>query len=263
MATNSVQALWRRRDLALTLASSEFKSRYRRLGLGVLWAVINPLVQSIVIAIVFSRLRGDTKLGDIPFVLYVMAGMMPWTFFANTLLGGTSTLTDSGQIIQRVSLPRASLPTATMLVNIYNFAFVLLTLVVMVAIMAWSHMGNAWMLPAVVLVQIGLMYGMILLTSSLQVRYRDVGQLVGAALLVWFWITPIVYPMDFVAGHPLVRAIIRANPLTGIVSAYRFALLDFPLDRVAALWSLGWTAFFLVVGWVVFRSREDTLADFL
>lgn len=265
MAMGSVQALWRRRDLVGALAGSEFKSRYRRLGLGVTWAVLNPLVQSLVIALVFSTLRAFGDLDGVPYVLFLMAGMMPWNFFVSTLTGGTNSLLESRQILQRVAMPRAALPTASLVVNLFNFAFMLGTLLVIVAIGAIERMTQIWMLPLAVALNVGLVYGMTLLTSSLQVRYRDVGQLVGAALLAWFWVTPIVYPITFepLTRHTLVQSVIRANPMTGIVSLYRAALLRFPVDWVAVGWSAGWAAFFLIVGWVVFSRREATVADFL
>lgn len=262
---SSVQALWRRRDLAVVLASSEFKSRYRRLGLGVIWAVLNPLVQSLLIALVFTvGLRGLSASVDVPFALFVLTGMMPWSFFAGALTGGTMSLTESGQIVQRVALPKAALPTASLMVAMANYAFVLATLLGIVAVWAFDRLDLVWTLPAVLVVHVALLYGMTLLTSSLQVRYRDVGQLVGAAVLAWFWVTPVIYPLSIVAeGHPLVASLIRANPMTGIVSGYRTALLDLPLDATAAWWSVGWAGFFVLAGWAVFRRREGTVADFL
>jgi ABC-type polysaccharide/polyol phosphate export permease len=245
----------------LALATTAFKGRYRRLGLGVLWAVINPLIQGLLIAAVFRYLV-HLDLG-FPFALFVLAGVMPWNFFVTALGTGTTSITDSGDIVQRVAVPRMAIPTAALLTNLFHFAFAVVTLLVLCAALAVGRMGQVWMLPAAILLQVGLLGGLTLLLSPLQVRYRDIGPAVGAASLAWFWATPIAYPLFVLHDAPALQAIVRANPMTGVVSLYRAALLHLPLDGWALLASAGWTVALLGVGWVVFSRRERTVADFI
>jgi ABC-type polysaccharide/polyol phosphate export permease len=258
---DSIQALWRRRDLVYALATSEFKGRYRRLGLGVLWAVINPLVQALLIAAVLRHLV-RFSIGP-PYALFVLTGIMPWTFFVSALTSGTSSILDSADIVQRVAVPRAALPTSSLLTNLLNFMFVIATLIVACVAFAVDRMALVWALPAAVALEIALVYGLTLLTSTLHVRYRDLGQLVTAGLLVWFWATPLVYPISILDNSPVLQAVVRANPMTGVLSLYRTSLLHIPLDGVAAAAAAGWTAVLLAVGWVVFSKREATVADFI
>ncbi len=262
---DSLQALWRRRDLVRTLASSSFKSRYRRLGLGVMWAVITPLIQGLLIAAVFTILGRADLAGPFPYALYVLTGIMPWQFFVSAMLGGSGSLLEAGQIVQRVRLPRAALPTAVVVANLYNLAFMLGVLLLLVGAFALERMGQLYLLPAAVALLILLPYGIALTFSTLQVRYRDIDPMLQAAVMAWFWVTPIIYPFFFdrLAEHPLVMNLIRANPMTGVVGLFRSAYVGLPVDLWATVSSVAWTAFFLVVGWRVFTRREATVADYL
>ena len=257
----SVQALWDRRDLVGALASSQFKGRYRRLGLGVAWAVINPIVQAVLIAVVFHYLV-RFKL-EFPYALLVLTGIMPWNFLVTAIAAGTTSVLDSASIVERVSLPRVALPTATIIVSLLNFAFMLATLLVITAVLAPGRLGWIWLLPPAVAIQVALLYGIVLVTSTLHVRYRDVGQLVQAATLAWFWATPVIYPMSVLGGRPLLEGLARANPMTGVISLYRAAFLHLPIDGWAVIGTLGWTVVFLVAGWRLFLRRESTIADFI
>ncbi|MFN2544485.1 MAG: ABC transporter permease [Actinomycetota bacterium] len=259
--SDGARTLWQRRDLVLALATSEFKGRYRRLGLGVLWAVLNPLVQGLLIAVVLHHLA-RFSLG-FPYALFVLAGIMPWNFFVSALTSGTTSILDSADIVQRVAVPRAAVPTASLLTNLFNFGFVLATLVAICAAFAPGRMSQVWLLPVCVALQVGLTYGLVLLISPLHVRYRDLGQLVSAATLAWFWATPVIYPISILHGVPALEALVRANPMTGVTSLYRTAVLHLPVDRWALAASIAWTAATLVAGWIVFARREATVADFI
>ena len=269
---SSLQALWRRRDLVRTLASSDFKARYRRLGLGVVWAVVTPLVQGLVIAAVFSLLRRGAgrelvpgEATSFPFALFVLTGIMPWQFFLSAMLGGSRSLLDAGQIVQRVRLPRAALPTATIAAQLYNLAFMLGVLLLIVAGFAFERLGRLWLLPAAVVLLVGLAYGIALTFATLQVRFRDLEPLMQAATIVWFWVTPIIYGLhEFgLSEHPAVQNLIRVNPMTGVVGLFRSAYLGLPVDAWATVSSAAWTLVLLVLGWRVFTRREATVADFL
>jgi ABC-type polysaccharide/polyol phosphate export permease len=198
-----------------------------------------------------------------PYALFVLAGIMPWNFFVTALTTGTTSILDSGDIVQRVAVPRAALPTANLMSNLFNFGFVLATLLIICAAFDIGRMSRVWILPAAVVLQVGLVYGLTLLTSALHVRYLDLGQLVMAGALAWFWLTPIVYPISILDGVPALQAAVRANPMTGVISLYRTALLHMPLDGWAVVGSIGWAAAMIAIGWAVFARREATVADFI
>lgn len=259
----SVQVLWQRRDLVSALATSEFKGRYRRLGLGVLWAVINPLVQGTLIAVVFGLLVPGRFSFGFPYALFVLAGIVPWSLFVTALVSGTGSVLDRGSIVDRVALPRRAFPAATLLTNLINSSFMFGTLFLIVAVLAPGRLGGIWLLPGAIVLQTGLIFGVTLLTSILVVRYRDVAQFVTAATTAWFWATPVAYPPSVLTGHRLLEPLVTANPMTGVVSLYRGAFLHLPVDGVAVLASLAWTVVLVMVGWVVFGSKEATIADHL
>lgn len=262
---NSLQALWRRRDLVHVLAVSDVKARYRRLGLGVVWAAVTPLFQGVVIAIVFSVVGRFSDVIPFPFALYVLTGVMPWQFFVSAMMGGTKSLLEAGSIVQRVALPRMALPTANVAANFYQLIFTLVALLVIVAAMRFDLLHQLYLLPAAVAMLVALAYGMALTFSTLLVRFRDLDPILQSATLAWFWITPIIYSLHDtrLEEHPVIQNIIRANPITGMVGLFRSAYLGMPVDGWATLATVGWTVFFLVVGWRVFSRREATIADFI
>jgi ABC-type polysaccharide/polyol phosphate export permease len=122
-----------------------------------------------------------------------------------------------------------------------------------------------YLLPVAVLLLLSLAYGIALALATLQVRYRDVDPLLQTAILAWFWVTPIIYPLNDprLVAHPLIQDLIRANPVTGVVGMFRSALVGLPVDAWATISTVGWTVLLLVLGWRVFTRREATVADFL
>jgi ABC-type polysaccharide/polyol phosphate export permease len=247
------------------LAASDFKSRHRRMGLGVVWAAVTPLFQGLVIAVVFSVVgRFDAGI-PFPFALYVLTGVMPWQFFTAAMMGGTKSLLESGSIVQRVAVPRLALPMATVAANLYNLVFTLVALLAIVAIFAFDRLGQIYLLPIAVTMLIGLALGMALTLCTILVRYRDLDPFLQTVIVAWFWVTPMIYRLDDsrLVHHPLIQNLIRANPITGMVGMFRAAYVGLPLDLWSTVSTAAWTVFFLVLGWRVFTRREATIADFI
>jgi ABC-type polysaccharide/polyol phosphate export permease len=262
---NSLQALWSRRDLVHVLAASDFKSRHRRFGLGVAWAAVTPLFQGAVIAVVFTAVGRFSEAIPFPYALYVLTGVMPWQFFSAAVVGGSRSVLDNGPIVLSRGMPRAALPTASVLANLYGLVFTLGALLLIVGVVRVDLLVQIYLLPVAVLLLLLLAYGIALALATLQVRFRDVDPLLQTAILAWFWVTPIIYPFNDprLAAHPLIQDLIRVNPVTGVVGMFRSAFVGLPVDAWATISTVGWTVLLLVVGWRVFTRREATVADFL
>jgi lipopolysaccharide transport system permease protein len=250
--------VWSSRQLIRVLARKDFFVRYRRASFGVVWAVALPLVQAAVLAIVLPRLvRFDTPGEYLPFVF---GGTTVWTFFAASVSTGTSSIVDGQSVSTRVYFPRVILPVVAVLANVFGFVP---ALAVLVAIMVGSgdvgaHL--AWLVPGTV-AAVALATALCAVLASLQVYFRDVRYLVQAALLVLFYVTPVIYPLDAVGS---LAPWIEVNPLTGVIELFRAGSVGAdPGWGTSVAWTAAWTVALAVVAVVMHRRYDRVFVDLL
>jgi len=208
----------RHREVLMALARKDFQTRYKRATLGVIWAVAVPVLQAAVMAVVFSKIvRFPASGGYAPFV---MVGIVAWTFFAGTLTVGAIAIVENASLTEKVWFPRALLPMVPALSNLVGFAISLAVVVLLLPLfdVGWG-VRLALLVPATALL-LAFTIALCLVLAALHVYFRDVKYLVAAALLVWMYVTPVIYPKDLPA---LARFtwLIDLNPLTGIVDFFR------------------------------------------
>lgn len=258
-----LRALWGYRGFVLGSVAREFQGRYLGSVLGAAWVVLNPLAMIIVYTVIFSevmkaRLAGvDSTFG---YSIYLCAGILTWGLFAEMLSRLQSIFIDSGNLLKKVNFPRICLPTIVVLSAFVNFliVFVLFLLFLLVS-------GNfpGWTLAAmmpVLLVQIVFTLGMGVLLGTLNVFFRDVGQLTGIVLQFWFWLTPIVYPANIVPEG--LRALLAYNPMFPLVQAYQTILVRHAAPDWTSLWPV--VALALLFSWGglrLFRRRAGEMVD--
>ena len=215
-----VQSVWDHRSVLLMLARSDFHVRYKRAVFGVAWAVVVPVVQALVLAVVFARLIGfPTTKGFGPFVL---AGVLAWSYFSQTLGSASSAIVDAAGLNDKVWFPRALLPIVPCLANLGGL-LVSLGVLLVVAPLLGAPLGArvVWLLPAVLLLTT-FTAALSMVLSAMHVYFRDVKYLVQAALLVWFYVTPIAYPKTLLKG---LAGWADLNPLSGIISLFQAAII--------------------------------------
>lgn len=255
-----LREMWRGRHLLFLLARKEFHVRYRRASFGMLWAVALPLLQSAVLAIIFSRVvRAHLVAHYAPFVLI---GMAPWTYFSTSFSSGATGIVDQADISSRVYFPRALLPMVAVFVNLYAFGITTAIVLALTPIL-----GGSLGLPVLFLVPgfalaIALASGLCLTISALHVYFRDMRYVVAASLLVWLYVSPVIYPPTAVP-HAL-RLILDINPLTGIVDLFHQATVGASgALLVPVLISAAWSLVLLVTG-ILLQARYDRVfADLL
>ena len=261
--------LYQYRDLLFWLVITEIRLRYKSPVLGLLWAIGVPLLTSLVLAVVFSRLI-PVQVHGVPYFLFLITGVLPWNCLQGTLITATTSIQQNGPMVRRLNFPRQVIPCAVVGAHLINFAFALLVVLALV----WG--GGAftgrflWVLPLAVLLQMALSMGLALLVSAWQAQYRDIKYLVDVVLVLWFYVTPILYPAEVLMQvGEWTRPGVLLNPMAGIVSLYRVALLGWDqagvLPGIGPLELLGWTAA-ATCGWLwmglrVFMRRAPTLAD--
>lgn len=216
-----IRELWRDREILANLARKELRVKYKSTALGVAWSMLNPLLYLVVFYVVFTFfLRNNTP--DFP--IYLLSGLLPWTLFTTGLSGSTTSILSGGNLVTKISFPRELLPLATIRAQTVNFGFQFLVLIGFLIVF-----GHPLIHRGVILLPLAL--GVLLLftialgfaTATWNVRYRDTGHLVELVLLMWFWSTPIVYPVTTVLAErsALVQNLYLLNPLTNIVLAFQ------------------------------------------
>ena len=235
--------IWHFRELLVMLARKDFFVRYRRAAFGVLWAVGLPFFQAAILAVVFSKI---IQIGTgFPYAVFVFSGFVPWALFSTALGGASTSIVDNAALASKIYFPRAILPVATVLTNLYGYAVTLVALVVMALAFGVAIRPKIVLLVPATIVVILLTTGFALLFSALHVYFRDIRYLVVAALTVWFYVTPVVYPLNKAGG--VLATGIKLNPMTGVTELFRAALLRpdhgwIPTVLISLVWILGtWT----------------------
>ena len=266
------------RELTLNLTLRELKGKYKRSVLGWTWSLLNPLATIAIFALVFRYfLKITPPVGDPSglqnFALFLVAALLPWNYLNNGLMGSMGALVGNANLIKKVYFPREALVVA----NVASWAYSLLIefAVATVIYLAFGNMVLPWLPAVIVLIAIQsiLVLGLGLLLSVLNVYFRDVQHLITILLLVWFYATPIVYPISYVVdadhkhpelfGHVIpVLFLYKLNPMVRLVDAYRNVLYDlrFPsLFDVAYVISFGLVT--LAIGLWAFRRLQGRLAE--
>lgn len=247
------------REAVRNLVIRDLRVRYSRSALGIVWSFFNPLFMTLVYSLVFTVLVRST----VPkFPVYILAGLLPWNFFAGSLLGATVAVTSNGHLINRVYFPREILPVAVILANGVNFLIALSLLFGFALVYAVPLGLTLLWLPLLAAVQLVLVLGLGLLLASVNVYYRDTQQIVDVVVLAWFFLTPIIYSLDLIT-NPALRVLMQAlNPMAALVVAYRQVLYaggspDLAMLSVTAAQAV----LLLLLGALIFRRLGPGFAE--
>jgi lipopolysaccharide transport system permease protein len=253
--------LWTYRDLLISLSRNQFRLRYRQSFLGLAWAILPPLATLGAGALVFHHVVG-IQAGRFPYAIVTMAGLVPWTFFANSLTLGVPSIIAAQPLVTRLPFPRAILPLS--LVGT-SFADLLISLLIFAGFALGYGVGVpvtvAWML-LLIPIEVAFISGVVLLGSAIGAFARDVRLMVPVAVQIWLFLTPVLYPLSTVPKG--LRSLYLLNPMTGIVESFRRILVYNTGPEISLLWrTLAGTAVVLVLGWWYFDATEGRFADVL
>lgn len=246
-------------DLVWAWTARTIRGRYQQSLLGWLWAVIQPLATVAIFTIVFTRfVRVETN--DVPYILFSYVAVAPWTFFAMSLTDMSMSLVQNMNLVTKIYFPREVLPIAAMLARFLDFAIssVIVGFLLLFYRFYPSLPGLA-MLLAVLLIQVLLTIGLGLLTSAANVFYRDVDPLLRLGIQLWFYASPIIYPVALVPEQ--YRNLYYLNPMAGIIEAYRDVLIYGKLPGEYLLPAAGVSLGMFLFGYWVFKRTEPQFAD--
>ena len=243
------------------LVRRELRRKYQGSVLGVAWYLVNPLVLMGAYYLLFGVLFPQTKVPDYP--LFLMVGLVVWLFFSQSLLGASSSLLDQGALIRKARFPRETIPASVVTVQLVTFVAVLLIVAVVTFAVRGTIGAPLVLLPVVLLALYAFTLGLATAIAVLHAYFRDVGPILAAILLPWFFLTPIFFQVDDVAtGHKWAEELLNwANPVAPFVVAVRDIVYSglWP-DLPTTLYVAGAALFFLCGGLFLFRLMDRELA---
>ena len=255
----NLRDLWLYRELIYFLTWRDIKVRYKQTVLGAGWAVLQPIINMIVLSIIFGNLAGMSTEGY-PRPVFTFAALLPWGLFSKALTDAGSSLLANRNMITKIYFPRLIIPLASVLGGLVDFAIAFVVLMGMMLFYGITPTINVVWLPLFIFLTILTALGVGLWLSALNVLYRDVGYILPVLTQFWLLITPVAYSSSEIP--PQFRFLSALNPMAGVVDGFRWALLGTetaPGPMMA--FSIGISILVLVSGLYYFRYMERTFAD--
>ena len=254
-----LKEIWKYRELLYFLTKRDIKVRYKQTVLGGLWAIIQPLFTMIVFTLFFGRLAKVPSDG-IPYPIFVYAGLLPWTYFANALSASGNSLVGSQNLISKVYFPRLIIPASASLTGLLDLFIAMLLLGVLMIYYQFSPGINILIFPVLVSLTFLCAVGVGLWLSALNVEYRDVRYAIPFLIQLWMFVSPVIYPVSLVSEK--YQWLLALNPMAGIIKAYRASLLGhMSIDWFLLSISTAMVVVLLGSGIYYFRRMEKTFAD--
>lgn len=262
----NLKEVWKYRDLMMLFVRRDFVAQYKQTILGPLWHIIQPVLTTIMFLLVFGKIANIPTDGIEP-VLFYMSGITIWNYFSTCLTATSNTFVANASIFGKVYFPRLVLPLSIVISNIIKFG---IQFGILFLGMVWFALfknipiefGVNWLLiPVLVVIMAGTGLGLGIIISSLTTKYRDFAVLIGFAIQLLMYATPVAYPLSFLKDKSYV-GIIELNPLTPIVEGFRYALFN---KGSFDVFSLGYSILFmtvvLIIGAIFFSKVERTFMD--
>ncbi len=226
----NLRELVKYRELVRNLVIRDLKARYKSSVLGFLWSLVNPLLMMAVFTVVFTYMMPSQSIPHFP--VFVLCAILPWNFFTTSVMGCINSIVSNAHLIKKVYFPREVLPVSTVLANLVNFLLALTVLFVMLFVAGIGLTRWALLLPLVILVQVIFTVGLGLMLATLNVFYRDAAIIMDVLLLAWFFLTPVMYPLEILPTEatvlgltlPVQRLTYILNPMASLIASYRSIL---------------------------------------
>jgi len=255
--------LWRYRELFLILAWRDLSVRYKQTIIGILWAILRPLLTMVVFTVIFSKIAKLPSDGNTPYALMVFAAMLPWSLFASSLAESSTSLIDNTNLISKVYFPRLIMPAATLLTAFVDF---LISFVILIGMMVYYQFAPSWqilLLPFFITLALLASLGPGLWITALNVKYRDFRYVVPFVVQFGLYVSPVGFSSKVVPEQW--RLLYSLNPMSGVIDGFRWCILGgySPIYLPGFLISLAIIIFFLWLGVSRFRRMEKTFADLI
>ncbi|HET9160277.1 MAG TPA: ABC transporter permease [Caulobacteraceae bacterium] len=253
--------LWRYRELFAMLAWRDLAVRYKQTVIGVAWAVVRPLLTTLIFTLAATKVAHLQSDGDAPYALMVFAGVMPWTLFASILSDASASLVMNANLVSKVYFPRVIVPTATVVVALVDLAVTLVLFFGLMAIFGYAPDWRIVFLPVFVMLAMLVSLGPALLLTALNVKYRDFRYIIPFIVQFGVYVSPVMFSSSKVG--PAWRLLYSANPVVGVIDGFRWCLLRGQTELYWPGLGLGAAVMVLMLalGLGYFRATERSFAD--
>ncbi len=254
--------VFRYRDLVLALVARELKVRYRRSAIGFLWTMLQPLLMMLVLQVVFSSVfRMELDFGNYP--VYALAGLLFWNFFSQSILASMNSLRGNAPLLRKLPIPKEVFPLATVISGVINLCLALVPLFLILIITGHKLTTALFFLPVSILLAGLFTLGAGLLLSPLSVFFSDVVEMIGVALSILMYMTPVIYPMKILEGSKYLP-LVRFNPVRSIMEVFRDPIYQGEIPPMTHLAVCGGIAVgVFVIGAFVFRRSSDRIPFYI
>lgn len=255
--------LWRFRDLFYILSWRDLSVRYKQTVIGILWALIQPLLTMGVFTIVFSKIANLPSDGNAPYAIMVYVGMLPWQFFASSITATSNSLIGNTQLITKVYFPRLIIPASSMITSFVDF---LISFVILIFLMFYYSFFPSWEIIFVfgfLLLAFLTALGTGLFITSLNVKYRDFRYIVPFIVQLGLYISPVGFSSSVIPEQ--YRFLYSLNPMVGVIDGFRWSILggNSNIYIPGFILSLFVAGIFLIIGLIKFRKMEKSFADII
>jgi len=258
-----LKELRRYRDLMFTLSWRDFRVRYAQTTIGLLWAILQPVITLLILSIVFGRFVGVKT--EVPHLLFTVAGMSIWTYFAYVMTNSGSSIINSQAMVTKIYFPRLIIPLSKAFVGLIDFG---ISLIILIVLMFWyreAPSANVWLAPVFLLVGIIAALGVGIWLSALTVRFRDFQHVVPFMVQIGLYITPVAYPPELATKQlpEWASTIYFLNPIAGIVQGFRWSLFGGSAPDNFMWISFAMVFIIFITGLLYFSKVEKEMADFV
>lgn len=253
----NIKEIYQYRQMLKSLILTDLRTRYKGSFLGFLWTFINPLLMLLVYTIIFSTIM---RINIPHYAMFMFVGLLPWIFFSSSIQNSAGIVIRQGGLVKKIYFPRLVLPLSTVGAALINY---LLSLLIMIPALYITDMSLSWpalYFPLILLVQTILALGFSILVSSLNVFFRDLEHMLGILLMLMFYLTPVIYPVNMIPQE--YRNWFELNPMKSITEAYQriFYYGNSP-DLVSLLNVAGIAVGVLMLSIVVFQQQQKRFAE--
>ena len=259
--------IFRYKELFYMLSWRDLKVRYKQTILGVAWSIVRPLMTMIIFTAVFSK-AANMKADDpsVPYAIFVLAGVLPWQFFANAVGDASISLLGNSGLLSKVYFPRLIIPVSAIMTAFVDF---LITFVLLICLFVYYHYVPSVkfvFLPFFVLLNFLAAVGISLFVTSLNVKYRDFRHIIPFVIQFGLYISPVGFGTQALINKlpTSLQTVFMFNPMVGVIDGFRWCCFDgTPLNVTSLMFSIGITVFFLFLGVTTFRKMERSFADLI
>ena len=254
--------LWRYRELLYVLTLRDIKVRYKQTILGAAWAILQPLATMLVFSLFFGRVAGNPS-SNVPYSLFVLAGLVPWMFFSNAIAQAGQSVVGNQNLVTKIYFPRLIIPMGAVGAGLVDLA---ISFAMLMGMMLWNGIAPGWSFALVPFLMIGLVIaalGVGTLLSALTVAYRDFRHAVPFLVQFWMFATPCIYLQSGSQISVRLSYLLPLNPAYGLIANLRQAMLGGPIELYSLAVSTAVSIFLLIIGCLYFRRVEREFADII